>query len=59
SGVPFDPLAKKDPDITLSADERAIGGLGIYLTKKFMNSVEYSFNNGKNTLTIRKNLLSC
>lgn len=55
-GKPFDPLAKKDPDITLSAEERDIGGLGIFLTKKFMDSVEYEYKDESNILTIRKTL---
>ena len=54
SGKPFNPLEKKDPDITLSAEERNIGGLGIFLTKKFMDSVEYDYSDGKNHLKIRK-----
>lgn len=54
-GVPFDPLEKADPDITMSADERENGGLGIYLVKKSMDSVSYEYKNGKNILTIRKN----
>ena len=41
NGIPFDPLAKEDPDITLSAEERNIGGLGIYMVKKTMNDVKY------------------
>ena len=45
-GVPFDPLKKPDPDITLSADDREIGGLGIFITKKTMDSVEYAYENG-------------
>lgn len=53
-GTPFNPLEKADPDITLSAEERDIGGLGIFLTKKFMDSVEYAYKDGKNNLTIRK-----
>lgn len=53
-GKPFNPLARPDPDLTLSADEREIGGLGIFLTKKFMDSVEYEFIDGKNKLTIKK-----
>ena len=57
SGKPFDPLAKPDPDITLSAEERNIGGLGIFLTKKFMDSVEYDFVGGKNKLTIKKKIV--
>ena len=56
-GKPFNPLAKPDPDLTLSAEERSIGGLGIFLTKKFMDSVEYEFADGKNCLTIKKTLL--
>ncbi len=57
SGKPFNPLAKEDPDITLSAEERKIGGLGIFLTKKFMDSVEYEYRNKKNCLTIIKNIV--
>lgn len=56
SGKPFDPLAKEDPDITLSADERDIGGLGIFLTKQFMDSVDYRWEDGKNILTFSKTL---
>ena len=56
SGAPFDPLAKPDPDVTLSVDERQIGGLGIYMVKKSMDSVTYRWQNGKNMLTIKKNL---
>lgn len=55
-GKPFDPLAHADPDITLSADEREIGGLGIFMTKKFMSSVDYRYEDGKNILTITKAL---
>ncbi len=55
-GKPFDPIAKNDPDISLSAEERDIGGLGIFLTKKFMDKTEYKFENGKNILTIEKSL---
>lgn len=54
SGVPYNPLAKKDPDITLSAEERQIGGLGIYMAKKSMNSIEYEYTDGQNILTIKK-----
>lgn len=56
SGKPFNPLAKEDPDLTLSAEERKIGGLGIFLTKKFMDSVEYEYSDGMNCLTIKKTL---
>lgn len=55
-GVPFDPLQKPDPDITLSAEEREIGGLGIFITKKTMDSVEYGYQNGKNILTMIKKI---
>ena len=55
-GLPYNPLARPDPDITLSAEERSIGGLGIYMVKKSMDSVEYEFTDGCNVLTIRKYL---
>ena len=55
SGIPFDPLAKDDPDITLSAEKRNIGGLGIFMVKKIMDKVEYSYTDGKNILTMYKN----
>lgn len=55
-GQPFNPLAKPDADTTLSAEERDIGGLGILLVKKNMDEVQYSYENGANILTIRKNL---
>ena len=54
SGVPFDPTEKADPDVTLSAEERAIGGLGIFMVKKTMDKMEYSYENGFNILTIHK-----
>ena len=53
-GIPFDPLKKPDPDITLSAEEREIGGLGIFITKKTMDSVTYAYENGENILTMIK-----
>ena len=56
SGVPFNPLAKPDPDITLNAEEREIGGLGIYLTKKFMDTVSYEYKDGMNCLRIIKTI---
>ena len=55
-GIPFDPLKKPDPDITLSAEEREIGGLGIFITKKTMDSVTYAYENGKNILTMIKTI---
>jgi len=54
SGTPYDPLVKADPDITLSADERDIGGLGVFMVKKMMDSVEYRYEGNKNVLTIKK-----
>lgn len=56
-GKPFNPLDRADPDLSLSAEERRIGGLGIFLTKKFMDSVEYEYCEGMNCLTIKKTLL--
>ena len=55
-GVPFDPLKKPDPDITLSAEEREIGGLGIFIAKKTMDSLNYSYENGENMLTMIKKI---
>ena len=54
-GMPYDPLAKEDPDVTLSAEQRDIGGLGIFLTKQTMDDVEYEYKEGQNILTIKKN----
>ncbi len=56
SGVPYDPLAKPDPDVSLSAEERPIGGLGIYLVKKSMDSVSYNYESGRNVLQLEKRL---
>ena len=53
-GVPYNPLAKPDPDITLSAEERMIGGLGIYMVKKSMDDMKYEYRGGKNNLAIMK-----
>ncbi len=55
-GVPFDPLKKPDPDITLSAEEREIGGLGIFIAKKTMDSLSYDYKNGENVLTMIKKI---
>ncbi|MBR0141124.1 MAG: ATP-binding protein [Ruminococcus sp.] len=56
NGVPYDPLAKEDPDITLPAEERGIGGLGIYMVKKLTDNITYEYKDGKNILSIVKNL---
>ena len=55
-GRPFNPLEKPDADITLSAQEREIGGLGILLVKKIMDQVDYVYENGRNILTIKKEI---
>ena len=56
SGVPFDPLKKPDPDVSLAAEEREIGGLGIFMTKKVMDEVCYEYKDGQNILTMKKRL---
>jgi anti-sigma regulatory factor (Ser/Thr protein kinase) len=56
SGKPFNPLEKDEPDTGLSAEEREIGGLGIFLVRKTMDSMEYRRENGFNILTIRKKI---
>lgn len=56
NGVPYDPLAKADPDVTLSAEEREIGGLGIYMVKKSMDDISYEYKNGQNILRIKKHI---
>ncbi len=54
SGIPYNPLAKDDPDITLSVEERQIGGLGIYMVKQSMDEVAYKHEDGKNIFTMTK-----
>ena len=54
SGIPYNPLEKPDPDTTLSAAQRQIGGLGIFLVKKIMDDVTYEYRDGHNVLTITK-----
>lgn len=56
SGTPYNPLEKSDPDTTLSAEEREIGGLGIYMVKKSMDEMNYEYKNGQNILCIKKNI---
>ena len=56
SGKEFDPTQAPDADVTLSAEEREIGGLGIFLIRQIMNKVEYQRIEGKNVLTLGKNL---
>lgn len=55
-GKPFNPLENADPDVTLSAEERQVGGLGIFLVKKSMDLVDYEYRDGQNILKIKKNL---
>ena len=56
SGKEFDPTKVPDADVTLSAEEREIGGLGIFLIRQIMDTVEYQRIDGKNVLTMRKQL---
>ena len=56
NGKPFNPLEKEDADITLSAEERQIGGLGILMVKRSMDEVDYVYENGQNILTLVKKI---
>ena len=56
NGVPYDPLANIDPDTSLSVEDRPIGGMGIFIVKKSMDLVNYEYKDGKNILTIKKNI---
>ena len=56
SGTPYDPLKKPDPDVTLSAEERQIGGLGIFMVKKSMDEVFYEHKDGQNIFTMKKKI---
>lgn len=53
-GKPYDPLARADPDVNAAMEERNIGGLGIFLVKKFVDAINYEYKDGKNILSIRK-----
>lgn len=53
-GQPFDPLEHPEADISLSADEREVGGLGIFMTRQLMDEVDYRYEHGKNILTLKK-----
>lgn len=55
-GVPYDPTEKEDPDVTLSAEERGVGGLGIFMAKQFMDELSYEYCGGQNVLTLKKRL---
>ncbi len=56
AGRPFNPLEKPDPDITLSAETRPVGGLGIYICKQLMDGIYYNHTDGCNVLTMRKTM---
>ena len=56
SGTPYNPLLREDPDVTLPAEKRGIGGLGIYMVKQSMDDVTYEYRDGRNNITITKNL---
>ena len=55
-GIPYDPLQAAEPDVSLGADERPIGGLGIFLVRKTMDEVRYAYRDGQNVLSIRKKI---
>lgn len=55
-GIPYNPLEKPDPDINAGADEREIGGLGIFMAKQYMDSMDYCYEDGENRLTLKKRL---
>ena len=55
-GIPYDPLAKEDPDVTISAEARRVGGLGIFLTKQVMDEITYEYKDGLNILKMKKAL---
>lgn len=57
TGVPYNPLNNSDPDISLAAEDRQIGGLGIYLTKKLVNDISYQHKDGQNILQFTKSLI--
>ncbi len=56
NGIPYDPLAKADPNVSLPADEREIGGLGIFMVKKSMDEITYEYKDGQNILKIKKKI---
>ena len=56
AGTPFDPTAKEDVDISLEVVDREIGGLGIHLIRQIMDDISYEYKDGKNVLTLHKNI---
>ena len=59
AGVPFNPLERPEPDVTAKAEDRSIGGLGIFLCKKLMDSISYRYEDGNNILTMTKKIDNC
>ena len=55
-GTPYNPLKKDDPDISLSAEEREVGGLGIFMVKNMVDEITYNYKCNKNILTVIKNI---
>lgn len=53
-GAPYDPFARKDPDLTLPIEERPVGGLGVYMVKQFMDEASHCFEKGRNLTAIKK-----
>jgi anti-sigma regulatory factor (Ser/Thr protein kinase) len=56
NGIPYNPLERENPDISLSAEERTIGGLGIYIVRQSMDDISYEFKEDSNILTIKKKI---
>ncbi len=54
SGIPYDPLQQKAPDLTLKAEDRPIGGLGVFLVRKIVDEMRYEYRDGQNVLTVTK-----
>lgn len=53
-GMPYNPLEKEDPDISMALEDRAIGGLGVFMVKQSVDEINYSYSNGRNILTVKK-----
>lgn len=56
-GKPYDPTAAPDPDVSLSAEDRMVGGLGLFVVKKTMDELSYRYDNGENKVTIKKKIV--
>ncbi len=55
-GIPYDPLSKQDPDFDIPFEDRPVGGLGIFMVKRYMDQIDYQYENGCNVLILRKKL---